>query len=228
MVFSGKARGGKARTPGETGYDAAPTMQNAATDYEQVLEFWFGELGPDGRATPAVAKRWFQGGPTFDQEIRDRFLSLHAAVAAGGHEDWLSSPRGRLALVLVLDQFSRNMFRGTPAMFARDARALEHTFDAIAKGDEKSLATDERVFLYMPLMHSEKLAVQERCVDLFATFRDSLSGEARDAVARNLDFAIRHRDIIRRFGRFPHRNGILGRSSRPEELEFLKQPGSGF
>jgi uncharacterized protein (DUF924 family) len=203
-------------------------MQGAATDFERVLEFWFGELGPDGRATPAVAKRWFMGGPEFDQEIRERFLALHAEISAGGHEEWLGSPRGRLALVIVLDQFSRNLFRGTPAMFARDARALEHAFDGIARGDEKHLALDERVFLYMPLMHSEKLAVQERCVDLFATLRDSVSGEACQAIARNLDFAIRHRDIIRRFDRFPHRNAILGRESTPEEIEFLKQPGSSF
>lgn len=113
-------------------------------------------------------------------------------------------------------------------MFARDARALEHAFDGIARGDEKHLVCDERMFLYMPLMHSEKLAVQERCVDLFATLRDAQTGEAREAVARALDFAIRHRDIVRRFGRFPHRNAILGRDSTPDELDFLKQPGSSF
>lgn len=203
-------------------------MQNPATDFEQVLEFWFGELDASGRAKPEVAKRWFQGGPAFDRAVRDQFLSVHAAVAAGGHEDWLTTPRGRLALVIVLDQFSRNMFRGTPASFARDGRALELSFDGIARGDDKKLRTDERTFLYMPLMHSEKLAVQERCVDLFATFGDSLAEDARDAVTRNLDYAVRHRDIIRRFGRFPHRNAILGRASTPEEAEFLKQPGSSF
>ncbi|HWA76543.1 MAG TPA: DUF924 family protein [Polyangiaceae bacterium] len=206
----------------------APTMQSAATDFEEVLGFWFGELAPDGRARPEVAKRWFQGGPAFDAQVRERFAAVHAALAAGGNAGWLVSARGRLAAVIVLDQFPRNMFRDTPAMFASDARALEYAFDAIDRENDKQLATEERTFLYMPLMHSEKLSVQERCVDLFASFRDSLSGPARDAVGRNLEFALRHRDIIRRFARFPHRNAILGRPSTPEEQAFLKEPGSSF
>jgi uncharacterized protein (DUF924 family) len=206
----------------------APKMQSAAAEFEQVLDFWFGELGQDGRATQEVARRWFQGGAAFDQQVRERFAGLHAALAAGGNTAWLASPRGRLAAVIVLDQFSRNMFRDTPAMFASDARALEYAFDAIDRGSDKELATDERTFLYMPLMHSEKLSVQERCVDLFASFRDSLTGAARDAVGRNLEFALRHRDIIRRFARFPHRNAILGRPSTPDEQAFLKEPGSSF
>ena len=206
----------------------APAMHSATTEFEGVLDFWFGALGQDGRAAPDLAQRWFQGGPAFDAEVRERYLPLHAALASGGYSEWLDSARGRLAAIIGLDQFSRNLFRDTPGMYASDARALAYAFDGIANGCERELATDERTFLYMPLMHSEKLSVQERCVDLFATLRDSLCGPARDAVGRNLEFALRHRDIIRRFARFPHRNKILGRPSTPEELEFLKKPGSSF
>jgi uncharacterized protein (DUF924 family) len=199
-----------------------------AKGFEVVHRFWFGELDASGRATPEVAKRWFGGPSEFDAAIRDRFLNLHGEIAAGGHRDWLESPRGRLSLVIVLDQFSRNMFRGTAQMFAYDGRALELALDGIGQGEDRLLRCDERAFLYMPLMHSEKLAVQERCVDLFATLADEQSGDSDGRAANSLKFAERHRDIIRRFARFPHRNAILGRSSRPEELEFLRQPGSSF
>lgn len=198
-----------------------------AKGFEVVHRFWFGELDSSGLATPEVAKRWFGGPPEFDAAIKDRFLALHGEIATGGHREWLESPRGRVSLVIVLDQFSRNMFRGTPQMFAYDGRALEFALDGIGQGEDRMLGCDERSFLYMPLMHSEKLAVQERCVDLFAT----LAGEQADPAGRAanaLRYAERHRDIVRRFTRFPHRNAILGRGSRPEELEFLREPNSSF
>jgi uncharacterized protein (DUF924 family) len=174
---------------------------------EDVLEFWF--------ADPA---RWWRKDPAFDAEIRTRFLELHRAVVRGAHEDWRATPRGALAYVVVLDQFSRNMFRDTAGMFASDAQAAAAARAAVDRGDDRALADTERMFLYMPLMHSEELADQERCVDLFRALGRS----------NELKYAEQHRDIVRRFGRFPHRNQLLGRASTPVEEEFLKQPGSSF
>ena len=174
---------------------------------DEILEFWFADPG-----------RWWKKDPAFDAEIRSRFSDLHESIERGEREDWRETPRGALAYVIVLDQFSRNMFRGTSRMFASDAQALAAAHAAIERGYDQALAPAERTFLYMPLMHSEDLADQERCVALFQ------SVAAPDPVR----YAEQHRDIIRRFGRFPHRNEILGRASTPDELEFLTQPGSSF
>lgn len=200
----------------------------AVNEPEEVLTFWFGTLDRDGRADPAHAERWFRSDPAFDASIRERFDALHAAVGRGEREDWLAAPRGRLSYVIVLDQFSRNLYRGTGRMFAWDAQALAVALAGADAGEDQALAFDERSFLYMPLMHSESLAVQDRCVALFTSLRDGQSGRLREHAAYSLDFAERHRDIVQRFGRFPHRNALLGRASTPEELEFLAQAGSSF
>jgi uncharacterized protein (DUF924 family) len=128
--------------------------------------------------------------------------------------------------VIVLDQFARNMFRDTPKMFAADAQALRAALEAVTLGLDRALGAHERVFLILPTMHSEQLAVQQQGVQLFSELRDQLEGQPREVVSRHLDYAIRHRDIIARFGRFPHRNAILGRESTREELEFLQRPGA--
>lgn len=184
-----------------------------------MLRFWFGALDEQGDAAPATMRRWFMKDAAFDDEIRGRFGALHAAVAAGETRAWRTSTRGALADVIVLDQFSRNMFRDTPAMFATDAQALAIAKDAVARGLDREAPRGPRAFFYLPYMHSEELADQDACVDLFA---------ADPAYAQNLDFAERHRAIIRRFGRFPHRNAILGRPSTPDEDAFLREPGSSF
>jgi len=173
---------------------------------EEVLAFWF--------ADPA---RSWKKDPAFDAEIRERFIALHEVIDRGEREDWLETARGALAYVIVLDQFSRNMFRGTARSFASDARARSAARRAVERGDDRALSDDERPFLYMPLMHSEDLADQDRSCALFAASRPD-----------HLRYAEHHRNIIRRFGRFPHRNVLLGRASTPEEEEFLKQPGSSF
>ncbi len=173
---------------------------------DDVLTFWF-----------ADEARWWKKDPAFDAEITRRFGALHAAIERGEHEAWLGTARGALAYVIVLDQFSRNMFRGDPRAFASDARARAAAKTALEKGFDQELTKHERSFLYMPLMHSEELVDQDQCVELF---RSENPGQ--------LDYAVRHRDIVARFGRFPHRNAILGRASTPEETEFLKQPGSSF
>lgn len=173
---------------------------------EDVLAFWF-----------ADPTRWWKKDATFDAEVRDRFLALHDAVDRGDHEGWLETERGALAYVIVLDQLSRNMFRGSARMFASDPRARAASRRALERGDDRMLPAEQRNFLYMPFMHSEHLADQDRSVALFAA-----------ATPDQLRFAEQHRDIVRRFGRFPHRNALLGRESTPEEQEFLKQPGSSF
>ena len=197
-------------------------------EWEEVLHFWLGELDPQGRADPEHSGRWWRRDPAFDQLIRDRFGRLHAAVLAGERAGWLASPRGRLATIIVLDQLARNMFRGSPAMHEGDARAVAAAREGIDRGVDRELAHDERAFLYMPLMHSEELADQDRCVALMAAWRDELDGELREGVAKLLPFAEQHRDLIRRFGRFPHRNTVLGRPSTPEEEAFLQGPRSSF
>lgn len=203
-------------------------MKNAIKGAEEVLDFWFGELDEEGRTEPEVSKRWFQKSDAFDEEIRSRFEGRYEEIAAGDHREWLRSPRGRLAYVIVLDQFSRNMFRDTPKMYALDERALQVALEGIEVGEDQELAFAERPFLYMALMHSESLKIQERCVELFEGFRDELQGEKREKIEYNLQYAIAHLEIVARFGRFPHRNEILGRESTPEELAFLKEPGSSF
>jgi uncharacterized protein (DUF924 family) len=194
----------------------------------RVLDFWFGTLDADGAATPHTQKRWWMKDAAFDREIRAAFADEHARVVQGAREAWLATSRGRLAYVIVLDQFSRNMFRDTPDAFVHDAQALRAAADGIARGDDLALRAAERGFLYLPFMHSEDLAVQERGIEAWTRWRDSASGGARKSAEGGLDFARRHRDIVARFGRFLHRNAILGRASTPEEVEFLKEPGSSF
>lgn len=196
--------------------------------YDPVLEFWFGTLDDKGTADAFHMKRWFTKDPAFDAEIVERFGALHDSLASGGGEDWLTSARGRLAVVIVLDQFSRNMFRGDPRSFASDRRALEVALRAVDQGDDKKLARAERTFLYMPLMHSEDRDAQKRCVELFTAFRDELPPDQQGPFSNNLRYAEMHRSIVDRFGRFPHRNAVLGRESTPEEVEFLKGENSSF
>jgi uncharacterized protein (DUF924 family) len=172
---------------------------------EEVLSFWFGQ----------DAKRWFEKNATFDAEIRSRFLPLYEQLSA--NTDWLSQPRDCLARIVVLDQFPRNMFRGTPRAFAADPLALAAAKHAVGNGFDRNLQLVEKQFVYLPFEHSESLADQERACQLMKALNEDL-----------YDWAIRHKRIIERFGRFPHRNEILGRKSTPEEIEFLKQPGSGF
>lgn len=177
---------------------------------EDVLAFWFAE----GRKP-----QWFESSEAFDAEVRRALQPLYEAACDGRYESWRRNPRGCLALVILLDQVPRNVHRGTPQAFASDAAARAVTRHALQEGFDEALAEVERVFLYMPLEHSEDLADQQDCVRLVAALPSS--GEW-------LSYAERHRDIVARFRRFPHRNAILGRESTEEELDFLKQPSSSF
>jgi uncharacterized protein (DUF924 family) len=185
------------------------------TESAAVLDFWF---GPSPLAPKAA---WFRKDPAFDEVIRTRFSAVVEEALAGGL-DW-PGPRGTLAQILVLDQFPRNLFRGQSRAFAGDARALDLALGLIGSGEHLALQPLERWFVYLPLEHAEDLAVQDRSVALFT----ALGAEA-PSMADALDYAVRHRDVIQRFGRFPHRNPALGRASTPEELAYLTTPGSGF
>jgi uncharacterized protein (DUF924 family)/nitroreductase len=205
-----------------------PLAFEQEADPERVLSFWFGESDGNGMSSDEYVGHWWKKDPGFDETIRERFGQEHAAIVRGERNGWLLSARGRLAYVIVLDQFSRNMFRGEAGMFAQDEQALRAALEGIELGMDRAVHGDLRAFYYLPLMHSENLAVQEHCVQLFETFVSELQGKARDRLANNLKFAIAHRDIVAKWGRFPHRNAILGRKSTPEEQAFLEQPGSSF
>jgi len=186
---------------------------------EEILEFWFGRPGtPEHGVSRSV---WFRKDPAFDAEIWARFGVAVETALAGGFADW-ASPRGALARILLLDQFTRNSFRDTPRAFAGDALALALAGEATARGDDRDLIPVERWFMYMPYVHAESPSAQERGVSLFRRLRDETG------LVEPLPWAERHAEIIRRFGRFPHRNAILGRESTPQEVAFLAAPGSRF
>ena len=195
---------------------------------ERVLEFWFGRLDANGWAPRAHTQAWWTVDAKFDQTIRETFEDDWRAVSDGHCESWLASPRGRLAYTIVLDQFSRNMFRDTPGMYTHDLRAQSVVLDGLGAGMDRDLPGHPRVFFYMPLMHAEDLALQDRCVELFTQFAAELPPDRRKEAEHHLGYAEHHRDIVRRFGRFPHRNAILNRPSTDLEKAFLQQPGSSF
>ena len=176
---------------------------------ESVLSFWFDEI---------ESSQWFVKDSDFDELIKARFASIHRQAKAGELYKWRASPEGRLAEIIVLDQFSRNMFRDQAEAFASDSLALVLAQEAVSCRADLALSAVQRSFLYMPFMHSESRAIHEVALSLFS--QKGLEG--------NLNFEKRHKEIIDRFGRYPHRNEILGRVSSEEELAFLKQPGSSF
>lgn len=186
---------------------------------DHVLKFWFSELVP---------AQWFRGGDAVDEMIRSRFEPLLEEVRQGQHDDWAATPEGRLALILVLDQFPRNLYRGRPQAFAYDEKALGLALEGLAKKDDESLGLHERAFFYLPLEHCEELEVQDRSVERYASLVLSTPSEQREAARNYLDYAWQHYVIIKRFGRYPHRNEIFKRASTEEETEFLRQPNSSF
>ncbi len=176
---------------------------------QEILKFWFDEVEPE--------QRWGKDS-SFDNRIVQKFESIHKSIIAGETWKWRQTPEGRLAEVIVLDQFSRNMYRNTAKSFAFDPLALVLAQEAIQQGDDQKLKTPQRSFLYMPFMHSESAMVHEEAIQLFS----------QPGLENTLEFELKHKVIIDRFGRYPHRNKILGRPSTLEEEEFLTQPGSSF
>jgi len=195
---------------------------------QSILGFWFGEAADDAAAAAQQAGIWWGKSDEVDRQIAERF-EVPLQQAAGGQLDaWQQTPQGRLALILLLDQFPRNIYRGTPQAFAYDAQARALTLDGLQAGDDQALRPIERVFFYLPLEHAEDLPLQLRCVALFEQLQASLPEAAAQVFAGFTDFADKHRVIIERFGRFPHRNEILDRESTAEEIAFLATPGSSF
>lgn len=190
-----------------------------------ILDFWFGDLALNPLAN---SQKWFTKSPSFDAEIRERFGSWLDDAETGAFDDWAKTPIGALALVILCDQFSRQIHRGSDRAFASDAKALRTAQIAIAHGFHKKLFVMQRYFLYMPYEHSEDLNNQTQCIELFRELFNDAAGEEKTFVASGLDYAIRHHDIIKAYGRFPHRNETLGRESTAREIQFLKQPGSYF
>jgi len=176
---------------------------------DSVLDFWFREITP---------KAWFQKSEVFDGEVAARFGDVLNAAVRGELWSWRTTAEGRLAEIIVIDQFSRNIHRGRPASFSNDAVALILAQTAVEQGADQALDPEARAFLYMPYMHSESAVIHLEAVRLFS----------QPGLERNLDFELRHKAVIHQFGRFPHRNAILGRVSTPEEAEFLLTPGSSF
>lgn len=176
---------------------------------DRVIRFWFEEIKPE---------QWWKKDPELDRDIETRFGVTHCAAVQGELEPWRESPEGRLAEIIVLDQFSRNIHRDTPLAFANDITALVLAQEAVRTGADRVVEFEKRLFFYMPFMHSESALIHERAMELFG----------QPGAEFNYEFELKHKAIIDRFGRYPHRNAILGRESTTEEIEFLKQPGSSF
>lgn len=202
-------------------------MSNAEqtqTRIDAILDYWLADRSFD----EARLRFWFGGSEAIDAYIRSHFETDLLRAARGELEHWKTTPEGWLALIILLDQFSRNIYRGTAKAFAQDAQALALSLEGISQGIDRHLKPIERVFFYMPMQHAEDREIQKRSVQAFEELLGDVPAEERRLFEGFLDYAIRHREIIERFGRFPDLNMILGRRSTPEEIEFLKQPGSSF
>ena len=215
--------------PGDDPYSPAYARFDLDETPGSILHYWLG-YSADRTSTLEDRRRlWFNGGFELDRMIAHRFTGIVARLASGLAQRWAAQgPRERLAAVIALDQFSRNIFRNTPGAFENDPIAVKLTREAIASGEDMELKPVERWFLYMPLMHSESSTDQRRSLDKFSELATQAPPELKEALTSAYDFARRHANVIRKFGRFPHRNDILGRTTTSAEKNFLKQPGSRF
>jgi uncharacterized protein (DUF924 family) len=194
---------------------------------EEVLRFWLAEAGEGAPLTPSMIDRWFAGGPALDREIEARFGAEIDAACRGERDAWAATPRGRLALVIVLDQFTRNPRRDQAAAFAGDARALALARAAVVAGEDAGLLPVERYFLYMPFMHAEEMEAQHESVALFQRLAGEGRPEDRPVLESAVGYALDHRDTVARFGRFPARNAALGRATTAEEQRHLEALAAG-
>ncbi len=195
--------------------------------HEEILRFWFGKIGDNGHVPNDIARRWFQKNDSSDELVKQRFQDIHRKAHNQELEHWCSTTRGRLALIIVLDQFSRQIYRGSPQAFASDALALRHAGECIAHRWDLVLSENERAFMYLPFEHAESVEAQAESVQLFEQLAETATVD-QTRMKNYVDYAIKHQKIVREFARFPHRNEILGRLSTPQELAFLKRPGSRF
>jgi uncharacterized protein (DUF924 family) len=199
-----------------------PTPHPGPATHQDVLQHWFEDGLQLGWPSRNMGAHWFGGGPEQDAEITERFGALVKEAQSGGLSEWAATPLTRLALVIVLDQYARNVYRGQAQAFAGDARSQQLVLQGLEQAFDEALPTVGRVFFYMPLMHAEDLALQTECLARFTRLHASASPDLQAKLQGNLDAAQEHLDIIKRFGRFPHRNATLGRASTAEEREFLE------
>jgi uncharacterized protein (DUF924 family) len=193
----------------------------STADAEDVLDFWFADAATGPEAIGRRNRIWFRGGAPFDHACTNQFGAALAAAAGGKLDHWMASPRARLALIVLLDQFSRNVYRGTAAAYRQDARALAACIDGIEQGHDRELSPIERVFFYMPLEHAEDRGVQALSVQHFEALALEAPAELREELLANAGYARQHRDIVEKFGRFPHRNTVLGRACTADEDLYL-------
>lgn len=196
--------------------------------HEEILNFWFGNLEPKSPPEKDKEKLWFTKSEETDQKIKELFTTSLENFNSEKFEEVLTSAEKSFATVILLDQFSRNIYRNTAKSFEKDALCLELTTKAIALGYDKAFHPTKRIFFYLPLEHTENLKIQEQCVAIFEELLIEVDESLKSKMLFFKDYAIKHLEIIKRFGRFPHRNSILGRESTLEEIEFLKQPNSSF
>ncbi len=195
---------------------------------DSVIRFWFGESHSSADINAQKKRVWWSKNEEIDAEITARFSELVDAVASGELDHWNESHQGLLASIICTDQFPRNIYRGHSRSFSYDAVALRFARQAVAMGFDRKVQLIKRVFIYMPFEHSEEISDQEQAVALMQSLVDQAADEEKEIFAGFLNFAIRHRDVVAEFGRFPHRNTILGRESTEQEIAFLEQPGSSF
>lgn len=194
----------------------------------KILTFWFGDLDSEATVSEEIAARWYQKKDSFDNQIREQFLGVWQSINSSTLAHWTISPEGTLALIIVLDQFSRNMFRNSPKSFEKDALALGVTLAGLQQNMDQQFKPIERQFFYMPLMHSENMEHQTICIQCFERLVRESPVSLVEKFKNALHYAHLHAEIIQRFGRYPHRNEVLGRTSTAEEIAFLQQPNSSF
>ncbi len=201
---------------------------NIPEEARSILEFWFRGREADDPGLDSRMKQWFGSDEVFDSEIREAFSDEVERAASGQHRDWITTPRGRLAVILLLDQFPRNIHRGSAAAFSHDGKALALTLDGIRQGLDRHLTPLERAFFYMPLQHAENLKVQALAVKAYNGLAELVDDTRRETFQTMAEFAELHHDIIERFGRFPHRNGVLGRPNTGDENAYLGDDAPSF
>jgi uncharacterized protein (DUF924 family) len=204
------------------------TFSDRVASPDAILDYWFGDAAAATQIAAQQSKLWFGKTVERDREIAERFGATFDAASAGKLAHWAEQPRGRLALIIVLDQFPHHIHRATPQAFSQDDKALALTLGAMESGADRALRPIERVFVYLPLQHAEALAMQDIALARYGELCAAADASERALFDAYLDYARKHQAVVAHFGRFPHRNEILGRSSSAEEIEFLKQPGSRF
>ena len=203
-------------------------MRQAQITAETILEFWFGDSSDDPQALVAREAIWFGVDDTFDQSVREGFTDVLEQANLGEYKRWKLTPRGTLALIITFDQFPRNIYRSQPQAFAYDERALALCRDGVAMGIDQELKIIERAFFYMPLEHAEDLEAQNKCVACFEQLHAEAPDGFKNITEDKLKYAIGHRDVVHRFGRFPHRNLVLGRTHTPAEIEWIAEHAGGY